>query len=80
MNEKITLALSTDSVTIKKQITTIFNGVEYPIGDVDSISYINTTDGRNDVQNIVAEPYKSAIFAMWGDSPTVTIEYISSTQ
>ena len=33
--------------------------------------YSNSTAGRARVENEVVEPYKSAIFLIWGDEPTV---------
>ena len=33
--------------------------------------YSNSTTGRTKVENEVVEPYKSAIFLVWGDDPTV---------
>lgn len=35
------------------------------------IAYDNNNKGRQQVQHEVPEPYKTAIFAVWGDVPTV---------
>ncbi len=73
MNEKITLDMLTqDSVSLKKQQYTVVDGKEYPIGEPWRRAYINSPQGRAQVQEEVPEPYKSAIFAVWGDAPTVT--------
>jgi len=73
MFEKITLDMLTqDSVSIKKQQYTTVESVEYPIGEPWRRAYANSTQGRAQVQAEVAEPYRSAIFAVWGDTPTVT--------
>jgi hypothetical protein len=77
MIEKITLDMLTqDSVSLKKQQYTIVDGVEYAIGEPWRRAYVNSISGRQQVKGEVAEPYKSVILMMWGDSPTVTEEYI----
>ena len=72
MNEKITLDMLTqDSVSLKKQNYTTFGGVEYPIDQPWRKGYTNSTSGRTEVEAEVIEPYKTAIFAVWGETPTV---------
>lgn len=73
MVEKITLDMLTqDSVSLKKQQYAVVNGKEYPIGEPWRRAYINSVQGRAQVQAEVPEPYKSAIMAVWGNAPTVT--------
>jgi len=73
VEEKITLdMLTTDSVSIKKQNYTTVDGIEYPVGDPWRRAYINSSSGRTALQAEVANPYKTAIMAVWGDTPTVT--------
>ena len=73
MVEKITLdMLTSDSVSIKKQKYTVVDGKEYPIGEPWRRAYVNSTQGKAQVQAEVPEPYLSAIMAVWGDTPTVT--------
>jgi hypothetical protein len=72
MIEKITLDMLTqDSVSIKKQQYTVVDGKEYEIGQPWRRAYVNSTQGRTQVQTEVPEPCRSAIFAVWGDTPTV---------
>ena len=72
MVKKITLdMLTADSVSIKKQQYTVVDGKEYPIGEPWRRAYINSVQGRAQVQAEVPEPYLSAIMAVWGDAPTV---------
>jgi len=72
MFEKITLDMLTqDSVSLKKQQYTTVNGQEYPVGQPWRRTYVNSTNGREQANAEVAEPYKTAIFAIWGDTPTV---------
>ena len=73
MFEKITLDMLTqDSVSLKKQQYTIVEGKEYPIGEPWRRAYINSEQGRIQVNSEVIEPYRSVIMLMWGDNPTVT--------
>jgi len=73
MNEKITLDMLTqDGVSLKKQQYATVDGKEYPIGEPWRRAYVNSIQGRAQVQMEVPEPYKSAIFAVWGDAPTVS--------
>lgn len=77
MIEKITLDMLTqDSVSVKKQKFIVQDGVEYAIGDIWRCAYVNSERGRLQVQEEVAEPYKSVIMMMWGDKPTVVDEKI----
>ncbi len=72
MIEKIALDMLTkDSVSLKKQNYGVVEGVEYPIGEPWRRAYANSVQGRGQVQAEVPEPYQSAIFAVWGDAPTV---------
>jgi hypothetical protein len=72
MIEKIILDMLTqDSVSLKKQQYTSIDGVEYPIGHPWRRAYVNSSQGRAQVQAEVEEPYRTAIIAVWGDTPTV---------
>ena len=72
MNEKIYLdSLTINYVHLRKQNFTTIDGVEYPIGQTWRRAYVNSTAGRSQVQTEVPEPYKTAILAVWGDTPTV---------
>ena len=71
--EKITLDMLTpDSVSIKTQRYAVIDGVEYPIGDPWRRAYVNSSSGRQQVQDEVPEPYRSAIFAVWSETPTIS--------
>lgn len=72
MNEKFSLDMLTqDSVSLKKQSFATIDGVEYPIGDPWRKAYVNSTSGRAEVEEEIPEPYKTAIYTVWGDTPTV---------
>jgi hypothetical protein len=73
MVEKFFLDMLTqDSVSVRKQKHAIIDGTEYSIGDPWRRAYVNSIVGRQQVQDEVPEPYKTAIFAVWGDAPTVS--------
>jgi hypothetical protein len=75
MEEKITLDLLTqDSVSIKKQNVTTINGVEYELGEPNRKAYVNSIEGREEVKAELEEKYITAIFSVWGDSPTIKEE------
>lgn len=42
------------------------------IGSVWGRNYINSQRGREEVQNELPQAQQNAIFAVWGDTPTVT--------
>jgi hypothetical protein len=72
MIEKITLDMLTqDSVSVKKQQYTTFDGIEYAIGQPHRKAYINSIRGRQEVQNELPLAQQNAIFSVWGDTPTV---------
>ena len=73
MIERITLDMLTqDGVSVKKQQYAVVDGQEYPIGQPWRRAYINSAQGRQQVQAEVSEMYKSVIMLMWGEEPTVT--------
>ena len=75
MIEKITLDMLTqNSVSVKKEFNQEINGQMQSIGQPWRKAYVNSTKGRQEIEEEVAEPYKSAIIAMWGDNPTVSSE------
>ena len=77
MISKIKLdALTERSVTVITQQYIVQDGKEYPISNGVVRSYINSTQGRLEVENEVTEPYKSVIFMIWGDAPTEDIESV----
>jgi hypothetical protein len=72
MNEKFTVDMLTSySVSLKKQNFAMVDGIEYAIGEPWRKAYVNSTSGRAEVESEVSDPYKTAIFAIWGDTPTV---------
>ena len=75
MQERITLDMLTqDSVSVKTQKYTDVEGVEYPIGQPHRKAYVNSARGRQEVMDELPEPQQTAIFAIWGEAPTVVEE------
>jgi len=72
MIEKITLDMLTqDSVSVKKQQYIMQDGKEYVIGRPHRKAYVNSIRGRQEIQNELPQAQQNAIFAIWGDTPTV---------
>ena len=72
MYEEITLQdLDRDKVNVMRQKYIELEGTSYPIGDIFRRSYANSVNGRKQVQEEIAEPYFSAVMAVWGEEPTV---------
>jgi hypothetical protein len=63
--------LTEESVSVRKQRLVELDGTEYPVGEPWRRAYINSQTGRAAVEAELPEPYRSAIFAVWGDEPTV---------
>jgi hypothetical protein len=73
MINKITLDMLTqDSVSVKIQRYYDDNGTLYPVGQPHRKAYVNSVRGRQEVEKEIEEPYKTIIFIMWGDKPTIT--------
>ena len=72
MEEKYTLdMLPSESVSVKKQVYVQYDGQLQPVGQPWRRAYMNSESGRQAVQNELLEQQQNAIFAVWGDAPTV---------
>lgn len=72
MIEKVILDILTqDGVSVKKQNYIEQGGQQYPVGQPWRRAYVNSNQGRIRVQAEIDEPYRTAIFTVWGDVPTV---------
>lgn len=73
MDEKIFLDnLTLNSVSIRKQKVAKIEGAEYNVGDPWRKAYLNSERGRQELFNEVAEPYRTAVLTIWGNTSTVT--------
>lgn len=64
--------LTVDSVSILTQNYIEFNGVQTQVGQNHRCAYANSETGRNDLQENEPEEVVNAVFAIWGDTPTVS--------
>lgn len=72
MIEKITLDMLTqDGVSVKKQQYIVQDSIEYAIGQPYRKAYVNSTKGREEAENELPIEQQTAIFAIWGDAPTI---------
>lgn len=75
MTEEIILdLLNKNGVSIKKQKYIVEDGIKYSAGKPWRRSYINSEEGRIQLQNELSEPYLSAVMIVWGDTPTIIEE------
>lgn len=58
-------------MSVKKQSFIEHNGVDYPIGQPHRKAYMNSIRGRLEVENELPQAQQNAVFAVWGDEPTV---------
>lgn len=63
--------LTPDSVSILKQQFLNLGGVKMQVGGNVRNAYMNSASGRASVQSILSEEYQNAVFAVWGNAPTV---------
>ena len=70
--EKIFLdSLSADGVTVRKVMINENGNVT---GEIWRAAYPNSLDGRRRLDGDIEEPYKTIIFMMWGNEPTINEE------
>ena len=72
--EKTVDMLTIQSVSILTQKFIEINGVRSQIGDGHRCAYVNSETGRSDLQGTEPEEIVNAVFAIWGESPTVVDE------
>ena len=71
MNYVISIdGLTIYNVSVKKQGYVEIDGVKY-VNEPHRKAYSNSIRGRLEVADELAEPYLSAVMAVWGDEPTV---------
>lgn len=63
--------LTEDGVSILKQTFAEINGEIVQIGTNSRTAYTNSPSDRNNIINDLEEKYVNAIFAVWGDTPTI---------
>lgn len=80
LTEKITLDMLTkDSVSILKQNYLDLDGELLQVGQNIRNAYVNSPSGRATISEILPEEYANAVFAVWGDTPTIQDQIIPET-
>ena len=75
MQELISLdELNQNSVSVVTRKYIEEDDVKYFVGDIHRRAYVNSEDGRKEIDEELAEPYLSAVMTVWGDTPTVVID------
>ena len=74
MQELISLdELNQNSVSVVTRKYIEEDDIKYFVGDIHRRAYVNSEDGRKEINEKLAEPYLSAVMTVWGDTPTVVI-------
>lgn len=66
--------LTQDNVSVKTQKYVVVDGQEYEVGQPHRKAYVNSIRGREEVMNELPLAQQNAIFAVWGEEPTVVEE------
>lgn len=69
--KKIIDMLTEDSVSIMTKRYVTVGNQSYEAGMPHRVAYVNSRQGRDDLQREQMENIVNSVFAMWGDSPTV---------
>ena len=73
--EKITLDMLTqDSVSVLRQKFIDIDGVQTQVGNNIRNAYVNDENGRAILAEILPNDYYNAVIAVWGETPTITVE------
>jgi len=72
IKEKITIdMLTTDSVSILKQKFINLDNQDVQIGPNIRNAYVNSTFGREKIQEALPEKFYDAVISVWGNIPTI---------
>ena len=66
--------LNKNSASIIRTNHINYNGKKTQLGDSLRCLYDNSIQDREKIRQELEEPYLSAIFKVWGDTPTVNLE------
>lgn len=66
--------LTQDNVSVKTQKYVVVDGQEYEVGQPHRKAYVNSIRGRQEVMNELPLAQQNAIFAVWGEEPSVSEE------
>lgn len=65
--------LTTDSVSVLQKRYFEFDEKRYYTENIRN-AYLNDEEGRQSINDVLPEEYQNAVFAVWGDTPTVSTE------
>ena len=63
--------LTKDSVSILTKTMATINNKEVQVGENHRCAYINSTKGREKLQQELSEPYLTSVLSVWGNTPTI---------
>ena len=66
--------LTQDSVSVATRKYIEEEGVKYFVGNIHRRAFINSIEGRKEINDNLNDPYLSAVMTVWGSSPTVEIK------
>ena len=65
-------SLCENSVSVLKQDYITVGNADVQIGDNHRRAFVKAESGRAAIAEYIGEPYISAVFQVWGETPTVT--------
>lgn len=72
MKELITIdELTKNSVSVKREKVIEVEGIEYRLPNPTRKSYVNSINGRIELETELIEPYITSVLTVWGNEPTV---------
>ena len=76
MRELITIdELTSNSVSVKREKVIEVDGIEYKLPNPTRKAYINSVNGRIELETELIEPYLTSVLTVWGDEPTIVDKY-----
>lgn len=69
--------LTKDTVSILTQKFITIDGVDQQVGENHRQAYVNSQSNREELQANEPESVVNAVFAIWGDVPTITDESLN---
>lgn len=72
MKELITIdELTKNSVSVKREKVIEVEGIEYRLPNPTRKAYVNSINGRIELETELIEPYITSVLTVWGNEPTV---------
>lgn len=72
MKELITIdELTKNSVSVKREKVIQVEGIEYRVPNPTRKSYVNSINGRIELEKELNEPFINSVLTVWGNEPTI---------